>query len=1242
MGFLNLFSGIKGCVSDTKRAHVEELLDDSLEVSSSSLFSSEGGGEGVGMTLLGLFLAMIGSFGVTSSELVYAAAGGGGMGGYNSYSYVGGMPQVQNHTYGGYAAQAPTKKRPPKPSVWVHEVVSQLDVAAFYELNWDTVYGSIVHARWVAVAVQEAIERLSEHNSYDWLRIYPLVKKLNISPRIVHATPTKKEKKNKSSVGNDDPFISVAVEVCEHFSVLETVLTSLNSPLKEEEDAAEALLLKDEDSYVTNEHKGPDPLPPPRALPDTTIQEKDGNTTATAATSATGDLLDLDDIGVSGLFEQAEKAGGLVDRKRVLQKLMKDWLHGLIVFAPSLSTLSHLLALTMINDGDSDISRAGGGHIPVLCHDDVVAALASKIVLTDLDKNDHVKELIALLNKVAILRCPEIATAFLKNEDMDDHSVTLCNIVSLCVKDKLWWNLDPALPDYGNQAAALTGKWHALSVAAKEFILRKHGTQPEPPMETVRHNAVAAPTSGNYWGNLWNTAGTGQVERRPKVLSDEELREQYRQLMAEALEDVNLLMTEVPLFSIHSNGLFFELGRCWFLKGAQHRILDALCFNAQEIAKEIQVMDNTRFAAPVVQYVNEKALRFIEDMCRVDSGKGSTGSRQVVHSASLKVLRTVTDVLSSRDELAHTLLFELVRSVTGTQIEVEESSATISATAKFAATLMSNLSVSPPPATMLASSNVHVLSPALSSILEGCSMWERLLLWFKSSQADALGDTPLTRSLDSVRNTLSRTSSNLQTLTLKVTYMQALMVREQQFYSLLDSFGIDMPLVLRDVFVSSAQQVRHFDATLEQVQTYACFFCTCGVKVQATEEKQLVERLRRRFKSLQLCELEGALNEQNIIALPYTSWLYALRSSELFLYFWRLVGREICLENIGGGRRGGSVSNEQKDEGDEQGDEQGLGLGALFNETPGAEGLLREGGGEDEAVRNIALEEEVALQALERQDDESEEDFAARVATLQQARMQRLQQQFEAQDRRARMLRTVEEVELTQEEVVGRLLPRVQAVWGQLALDTFTGSILMSELDSSFSTVLDSQSKGADPSSGNSSINSDDQVIVHLSEELRLLAIGLDHTTCNQIIAAQNLAVGSGISTIISTTTHQLRDYLFLHKLLKWIPCLVHVHEILESLFVTPLAEDPFRLQLLATETEIQARLTTLTLRDMSGLVNSLQSLLQEYNTGGQVDFVAAMSLSADMTNWLLAQSSTEEFNRLLQVLFLLLYSPLL
>lgn len=1174
-GFLNLFSGVKSCVNETKRVHIEELLEDAIEVSQ-SLFDATISER---ITLLGIFLAMIGSFGVTSHEVVYTTNSGG----YNSYSFVGGV-QVQNHNYA--QAAEPTKKRPPKPGLWCNELVRNIDVAAFYVIQWDIVYGSLVHGRWVATAVQEAIERLSEHNAYEWLRVYPLVKKMNISPRIVHGDQAMKGGKNKSF----DIFITEAMDVCDQITIQESTLASLNA-MKED------IVESKHSDVVSNEFKGED-----RAT--TVISSSSGLSDAS--------LANCDDIGLNEMFAQAEKGGSLAIRKLAVQNLIRDWLHGVIFYSPSLSALSTFLSLTM---GGKDFESV---RIPVLCRDDVVTTLSLKISATDLDKNEYINEVVTLLNSVPTLRGPEVATAFLKNDDMDERSVSLCKIVSLCVKDKNWWNEDPG-SDCATQNASLTGKWHALSVAAKEFILRKHGIEPEPPLETVRHSSA---TPNNYFGNLWNTSTTGQLERRPKVLTDAERRELYRKRMTEAFNDVNLLMTEVPLFAVHYNGLFFELGRCWFMRGSPYHVLDALCFNAKGIAHKAQVMDSTSFSGPIVHFAHEKAVKLIEEICRSDTTNNSNLHSR--NSSALKILRTVIGVLSAREVLAHSLLFELVKSVTGSQLEKEEATAT----ANFAATLMSSLSVQHQ-SSRGADEVPKRFKPALSSILDSSTMWESIVMWYESSSLEANQpnveeDTPLVLTINSVRNTLLQTTNQLQSTTIVLELMQALMVHENRFYSLLNHFKVGISAGLKNTFSNSALQVEQFDSTLEQVQTYAFFFCSCGVKVQFTELRSLVDDLRKRYNYLQICELKHTITIRNTIALPYTSWLYELRSSGLFLHFWRLVGREICLESMGGSRPGASPPVVD----DNHNLAQGLGLGQLFDETAQVDGIdiaAQVVRGEDETIQNLAVEEEEELRNVERLENESEEDFAGRVTQLQQARMQRLQQQFEVQDRRAQLLSTVEEVVLSQEDVVGKLIPRVQALWGKLALDTFTGSILMSELDSSFSAILDGS--GNDSTSGN-----DDQVIALLAGELRLLANGLDGTKRFEVISAQNLPLGCGISTILSKTTQQLRDYVFLRKLLKWIPCLIRVHQLLDILFVTPLCEDQFRLELIDTEEKINVRLETLTMREMSGLVSPLQSMFEKYNTCGQVDFVAAMSLSPEMTNWLLAQSSTEEFNRLLQV----------
>ena len=1192
--FLTLFGRIKAEITESKRTHVEELFEDALELSS-NLFDSKDT-EGNGMTLLGLFLAMVGSYGVTSHEVLYAA----GSGGFTSYSYVGGV-QVPGHNY-GYAAQ-PTKKLPPKPSVWCIETVKHIDVVAFYELQWDTVYGSFVQGRWIAVAIQEAIERLSEHGSYEWLRVYPLVKKVNIKPRIVHPTPSKKDKKASDI---HDSFISVAVEVCDLINVQESTLESLNSMPDETDIEA--------DDYVSNEQKGQD-----EKFPVLLLNEPELKDNRVQLDTAVNDI--SEDIGLSNMFNQAEKLGNVKSRKLIAKRLMKDWLHGIIVFAPALSTLARFLRLTMHDNHQNKSDQTAGG-IPPQCREDVVAALTSKIATADLDKKEQINELSLLLDCVESLRCPEIATSLFKNTDLDEKTDTLCKFVSNCLKDQVWWNENPKHPDYNNKAAALSGKWHELSVAAKEYIMRKHSAEPEPVMETVRVSAAAEPSSG-YFGTLWNTVGTTQYERRPKILSNKEQQDQYRQLMADALEDVNLLITEIPLFAVHSNGLLFELGRCWFLKGAQHRVLDALCFNAQQIAKETQMMDSSRFASPIVYFLHERSLKLIEDMCLKDDGHAASDNRHFVNNSALKVLRIVTDVLTAEEELAHALLFELIRIVTKNQLQ--ESNIPSQATANFAATLLSSLTIDPPPVPAKQSStspDVSALKPNLTCTLENCSLWERLLIWIHANnERRNISDSSLRRTVNNVRSLLARTIDLLQSLTLTLEHMHTLMKFENQFYSLLDSFDIDTKKGINQIFLASSQKVRCFDETLEQVQTYASFFCSCGVKVQAVELRSVVEGLRRRYKTLRIDELENAINNQNTLALPYTSWLYNLRGSELFLFFWRLVGRNVCLERIGGAGRQHCRDDEQDDS-----YAQGMGLGALFDENPVIEGieLNLDGGDEDETIQNIANQEEEELRNVERLDGESDEDFAARVAVLQQARMNRLQRQFEVQDRRAQLMTTVDEVELTQEEVVEKLLPQVQTVWSKLAHDTFTGAILMSELNESFSVVLDKK--------GNEVYTSDRYVITRLSEELRLLSIGLDGVSRDQIISAQNLALGSDIATILNVTTKQMQDFIFLRKLLKWIPCLLHVHELLRDLFLVPVEEDPFRMQLINTRVIIDTSLKTLTLRDMSELVSELQNIFEGYNTSGQVDFIAALSYSTDMTNWLLSQSSTEEFNQLLQV----------
>jgi hypothetical protein len=149
------------------------------------------------------FYFHLGAFGLTSEEKVYAAGGGA----YTSYSYVGGI-QVQNPVYSPYGTV--TKRKPPRPTKWVYFCANEINITDLYSLNWPDVFGP--HYRWISRGIVEAIERLSEHGSYDWLRIFPIASKFSLHPRIIHKTDSDVAT-NKDYLGVEGLYISMTKKI---------------------------------------------------------------------------------------------------------------------------------------------------------------------------------------------------------------------------------------------------------------------------------------------------------------------------------------------------------------------------------------------------------------------------------------------------------------------------------------------------------------------------------------------------------------------------------------------------------------------------------------------------------------------------------------------------------------------------------------------------------------------------------------------------------------------------------------------------------------------------------------------------------------------------------------------------------------------------------------------------------------------------------------------------------------------
>lgn len=459
-------------------------------------------------------------------------------------------------------------------------------------------------------------------------------------------------------------------------------------------------------------------------------------------------------------------------------------------------------------------------------------------------------------------------------------------------------------------------------------------------------------------------------------------------------------------------------------------------------------------------------------------------------------------------------------------------------------------------------------SPSLVSILEKAEFWEYLHTW--ASQAIS---SPLTLLLQTVTNHLSKVASAICDHTCCLADMHVVMRYERSFLSLCNALGVveTWPRLLSNLDPAT-EEVRKFDTYLEYVQIYVSFFCTCGTNIDASDVRARIESLRHRYASLRLNELGSAFN--GILVMPHISWLYKLRGSELFLQQWKSAGRRLCIDSVEGARE-----------------------------------IMESGNMNAGAEDGLADEANEALTQLHREDGEEEDAFAQRVAALEAALVDRVNAQFQIQDRRNEILQRVEDVVLSQEIVVHMLIPIVKGAWMQLASDTFTGVITIKALDQFFSNMTSE---------------------IHIAEELKLLST----SESTEGIDGEEKSSGSlqtAMRDNLERSLFSIKDYHLLRKLRAWLPALIKLHEALGALFSTSLEDDIFRKTLQTTYHTISTKYDQLTLALIPQMVEALKGTFDRY-TIEQLDFLSMFSGCPDLIAWLLNQSSTEEFNRLLQV----------
>lgn len=997
---------------------------------------------------------MIGYFGVTSAEKYYQNGGG-----YTTNAFLGYQQILVN-------------RKPPKPSRWCHFLT---DISLSDELlcvdNWQKKIGRY-YSSLVGIAVQEAVERLSEHDGYKWLKLIPIVEHFDLKPRIVHP---------QSKLGREG-FVTITADLC---ALVRDYQSIGNSLIVEQENNAQSIVF----------HR---------------------------AESKSADNCDVGDVIGLGAFDFDQTFGSADSPPPPYQlTLARGWLRGLILYAPALSYLSFLFTES--------------GMINIICEGiDVVDAFKERIEEEYWNSEALFDTMETLINEISQLKCPKIASAMLRNNTSEKIGRVL-NFVAMCVRE----NLADAAPNAASayltliEDSGVSGDWLDLSSAAKEFFRRHHAAEPDLEPEDTKND--------KSWTHVWFNSST---VAKKKEFSQQELHDIRKRRMHDAFDTVSRFL-EVPFFEKHPSGLFFEISRCWFFSGKSLNIL-AVLVDLSQVSQNVHPSHKNitgvflSYHSSLSEYLSQYVIKVMK--LAVDSAGG------------LSTLEFLTSSLPPKGDgssYAHSIIYELLAYVTWGGIESRS--------------VMENS-----------------LNIPLKSVLENHGMWIKTNVWCSNGSQSTL----LMELLKKAKSILTIVKDQIFGDCISLQHLKIISSHERSLAELFDQFEIAKNrmehLSLLEEIVIILNKLSIFESSIEHAQAYASFFCACGVKIDSDEIRQLINTLRSRYQNILSSEFTEALRP--VIALPHLAWLYELRSSDLFLFHWREVGREVCIEvseaAVAAPR---SLSRHRVG---------GRGVNAAIS-SPHSNMLVElldqvdfVGSDFDRGSEDNGSEEADPLPFLDGLDDQTASNMMA--------------EYFQQQDALNDAVIKIDHVVLSQFQVAHILLPKVQRKWEELGYSILSRTISIIDLEKCFSSV------GA----------------VNINEELRLLSL--------------NNFEGTGIanhdkSVLIFNAISDMNKFVFICKLRNWIPPLINLHKLLDSLCTSELEADELRSTLATVLTNIQSSWPSLTMCRMSSLVAGLSGLFEDYPTQ-HLNFLSCLGKCPDVTSWLLSQSSTEEFNRLLQV----------
>jgi hypothetical protein len=260
-------------------------------------------------------------------------------------------------------------------------------------------------------------------------------------------------------------------------------------------------------------------------------------------------------MGVCGLFEKQVSAKS---------KLSRAWFSTCIRHCPNLVELSELVISFMQNSTDLTLQP--------LC--DKIASL----VRIDLD---DFLILSTLIDQVPEYQCPEVLTAVLRIANTACATSNVLTFSNLCMKRYDFsspvvteeMKMPTALSTDGRIFVSdedfISGKWFQLSTSLKDWFRSRHAPEP------ASLNPPSATDDADDWGTAWwgNSKKKGKNKEGKKVVIDQVAIS--KDAILRALEDLSTLLSS-PLFSKCTQGLLFELHRCWFFNGSYDRFLESM------------------------------------------------------------------------------------------------------------------------------------------------------------------------------------------------------------------------------------------------------------------------------------------------------------------------------------------------------------------------------------------------------------------------------------------------------------------------------------------------------------------------------------------------------------------------------------------------------------------------------------------------------------------------------------------